>query len=248
MGMSTTRTDVPAPAATAHSGGYVLPKPARPANEFVLPGARPMPRALAAEVARAIGHRTSALLECQARLLDELRQGIGEIDADLGDATRARLRGLVKNASSVLDWCGAVQADLARESAWAARGLQPIELQGFLRELQGSAGAAGTALQLRAEREVTWWGDGARLGEVMVSALDLVRARVGGSPSALIELQEAGPGCAIRVAGLGAVAAEIDAALVESFRHAVALLGARVTPDPRGPAGTGFVLQLPLPE
>lgn len=241
--MSTARTDVRDTETTPKKAGYVLPKPGRQARDFIATPPRG-PRYREGEVARTLGARTLALLECQERFLGELRDSLVEFEADLGEATRARLQGRVRTALSVLDWCDAVHGDLHQETQWAVRGLQPIDLLSFCRGAAGEAAHEGD-VTVRGERERAWWGDSALLADAVAAAIELVRARATASPSISIEILGTGDAAGLRFAGLGEPSTEVDPGCIERFRSAANRLGGRVVPDVQGPAGTGLVLELP---
>ena len=198
------------------------------------------------EVARLLGERATALLECQERFLGELRDTLEGIEVELGEATRAQRQGQVRNALSVLEWCDAVQSDLQREGRWAMQGKQPIDLHAFCREAAGIAAAEGLTVHIDCEFERPWWGDASLLADAISRGLDLVRARVGTDGSLRLEIRGEGDRARIRLVGQGEPRSDLDPALVDRFRAAVVRLGGRVVPDELGPGGTGLVLELPL--
>jgi len=244
--MSTLRKGGLDSAKAAEQDGYVLPQRRRGPSSLVVSATGPLAQRLReAEVARSLGERSMALLECQERFLGELRSSLEEFENDLGEATAAQLQGRVRSALSVLDWCDAVQDDLRQESQLASRGLQPIDLLGFCRDAAGVAAASGLTVDVYGERDQPWWGDAALLGEAVEAAVALVRARAGDGATIVLEIQDRGAEAALRIAGLGGPAEEVDADLIDRFRGATARLGGRVTPDALGPGGAGLVLQLP---
>ncbi|MCA8974521.1 MAG: hypothetical protein KDC98_07350 [Planctomycetes bacterium] len=244
--MSIVRTDVQSPVASENDAKYVLPNPGRPVSGLVLPASRSKgPRYRESEVARSIGQRAVALLECQARLLDELRGSLQEFESDLGEATRARLQAKARVAVSVLEWCDAVQADLQQEASWAANGLQPVDLMSFCRDQAGIAAADGVAVNVIGERNLPWWGDAARLGTTLAAAITLVRSRAGSSEAVVLEIRGDRDTASLRVAGIGETAEIRDPAIVEDFRANAELLGCKVVPDDLGPGSNGLILMLP---
>jgi hypothetical protein len=240
--MSTRPTDVVAQPPSP----YVLPGRKRPASEVIVV-AHPVGDGFArsSEVARALGDRFLAFAECQQQFLAELRQRLEQLDGAIAEDSRARLKGALLGALDVLQWCEAVQADLAGESGWAASGLEPVDVAALCRAI--AAGPSPHVGEVRVAGQVSrpWWGDAARLALAVRAGLRLVSERIGGTGFREVEVADDGGGFRIRIAGYGEPGDGVDPASVEAFRQAAALLQARVTPDALGPGAAGLVLHVP---
>ena len=240
--MTTNPTDV----VESPASNYVLPGPRRTTSDVIV--VQPSSAARfegRGRVARSLGDRLLMLAECQRQFLDELRSRLEAIDGAIADDSRARLKGSLREAIGVLDWCDAVQDDLVQDGQRAADGLEPIDLE----ELSAAVAAESTghdgSVQVTGHAGHSWWGDSKVLAEAIRAGLDLVSERTGGLGLRRIELGTTDLSPWIRIAGSGEPGDGVDARSLERFRRCAAWLGARVTPDALGPGGAGLVLHLP---
>ena len=227
---------------------YVLPSPPRGASELVVVPTRAEPFAglrRGGDVARAIGDRFVALTECQQQFLAELRERLGTLDAAIAEDSRARLKGALRDAFHVLDWCDAVQSDLQTDGRRAAAGAEPIDVAALCGEVAAATGA-GDAVQVAGRLPGRWWGEASALATVLDLGLRLVSERTGGLGRRFLELGGDGEQPTVRIVSYADPAEGVDPASVRRFRQAVERLGARVVPDALGPGGSGFLLLLPL--
>lgn len=238
----------PADVAASPSSPYVLPGRKRAAADVIVvspTGGEGFARG--GRVAHSLGDRFLALAECQQQFLAELRQRLELLDGAIAEDSRAQLKGALRGALDVLEWCDAVQSDLATESGWAAGGLEPIDLAEFCRVIAGEPGSHVGDVRVTGRAASHWWGDAGQLATVLRSALQLVSERIGGTGFRQIEVGGAADGHWIRVAGFGEPT-EVEAGSAQAFRQAVERLCARVTPDVLGPGAAGMVLHLPKRE
>ncbi|MBL8726999.1 MAG: hypothetical protein JNM25_01120 [Planctomycetes bacterium] len=240
--MSTRSADVTAQS----SSPYVLPGRQRAgADVIVVPAAAGEGFARGGRVAHHLGERFLALAECQQQFLGELRSRLEALDAAIAEDARARLKGALRGALDVLDWCDAVQVDLAAESGWAAAGLEPLDLGEICRAVASEPGPHVGDLQVTGHAGRPWWGQAAVLATALREGLHLISERIGGSGLRQVEIGEDESGQWIRVAGYGEPGDGVEPATVQSFRRAVASLQGRVVPDVLGPGAAAFVLHLP---
>jgi hypothetical protein len=233
---------------TSEASEYLLPKPPRGGGEVLVVGGRSGAHTThrrSAEVAKVLGERIVLIAECQQQFLTELRHGLEELDGAVAEDSRARLKGAVLSALGVLDWCDAQQRDLIQQGSLAARGWQPIDLGEFCREFAAEQPAENVALVVTGQTVRAWWGDAAKLHDVLHAGIAVILERTGGSGSILVEVESAPAGHLIRIAGTGEPQEDLDASVVRNFRHAVERIGAVVQPDVLGAGGAGLVLQLP---
>lgn len=235
----------PADLAVQPTSPYVLPGPKRPGADVIVVPVAGGGYARGGRVAHHLGERFLAMAECQQQFLSELRGRLEALDGAIAEDARARLKGTLRGALDVLDWCDAVQQDLAVETGWAAAGLEPLELGDVCRAVAAEPGSHTGELHVTGEVSRPWWGDAAGLARVLRQGLQAVSERVGGSGLRQIEIGEDEQGPWIRIAAYGEPGDGVEATTIQSFRQAVGSLQARVVPDALGPGGAGFVLHLP---
>jgi hypothetical protein len=193
-----------------------------------------------------LGERFLAFAECQQQFLAELRARLEVLDGAIAEDARARLKGALRGALDVLDWCDAVQVDLAAESSWAAAGLEPLDVAEVCRAVAAEPSSHVGDMRVTGQASRPWWGEAALLAAALRQGLHLVSERVGGGGLRHIEVGEQESGQWIRVAGYGEPCDGAEPTTVQSFRRAVESLRARIVPDALGPGGAAFVLHLPL--
>lgn len=239
--MSTRSADV----AAQSSSPYVLPGRKRGGADVIVVPAGGEGFARGGRVAHHLGERFLALAECQQQFLGELRSRLETLDVAIADDARARLKGALRGALDVLDWCDAVQVDLATESSWAASGLEPLDLGEICRAVAAEPSSHVGDLRVTGEASRPWWGQAALLAAALREGLHLISERVAGNGPRQIEIGEDESGQWIRVAGYGEPGDGVEPTTVQSFRRAVESLQGRVVPDALGPGGAAFVLHLP---
>ena len=196
-------------------------------------------------VARALGTRFGAFADCQQQFLGELRTRLETLDAAIAEDARARLKGALRGALDVLDWCDAVQVDLANESGWAAAGLEPLDLVALCRDVAAEVDPHVGEVRVTGQLPQPWWGDAAAVAEAVRRGLRLVSERIGGTGFREVEIGTDAQAPWVRIAGYGEPGDGVEADTVAAFRQAAGQLAARVTPDPLGPGGAALVLHLP---
>ena len=227
---------------------YVLPAPPRAAGEVVVVAPRvDLGRAWrrGGEVARAIGDRFLTLAESHGLFTAELRTRLLALDSTIPDATRAQLKGALRDALSVLDWADAAHADMLRESRLAAGGAEPIDIADLCQEVAAQVQTADQPVFVRGQANSSWWGPAAGLAAVIEQALAVVSERTLGVGPRAIDIDETSAGVRIWVHGVGEPGDAIEATTVARFRRSVEALGALVVPDALGAASAGFVVELP---
>lgn len=229
------------------TGSYVLPSPPRGHRDQLVTGAaEPAPAAGAtAEVARALGARFQVQAESLDMFLGELRGRLEQLDAAIAEDTRMQLKGAVRDVGEVLEWCDAVQQEIAAESARAQEGQEPVELGALCEQVAGSLQDLADPISVVRADPVTCWGARGRVVHLLHKALDLVWART--SRQGLRSLEpcwQGGVPC-VRVCSRGEPVQDVAPEAVDAFRAAVTAAGAVVVPDALGPGGAGFVLRLP---
>lgn len=236
------------PPATAE---YVLPVPPRPAGEVVVVGS-PHDPAIAlrrgGEVARTLGDHFLALAECQQLFCSELRERLQQLDTAIAEATRAQLKGAVRDVLHVLDWVDSVQADFAVSSRRAAAGAEPVDVADVCAAIAAQSRALQRQVDVAGALVRPWWGEAAALHEVVRAGVALVVERTGGVGAIRILVEEGEQGPQVCVASSAEPVDGVDAASVVRFRTAVERIGGRVRPDAMGPGGAGMVIELPASE
>ena len=200
-----------------------------------------------ATVARGLGERFLALADCQQQFLGELRARLEALDTAITDASRAQLKGAIREVSAVLDWCDSVQLDLQTEARRAAAGQEPADLAALCRDVAGSLGGGGD-IDVVDQGAGHWWGDAAALRDAIRHALTLVAERTSGAGSRRLEVGSTDGAPWVRVWSSGEPGDSLEVDSVRRFRLAVGRLGVRVVPDSLGPGGAGLVLLLPVHE
>lgn len=239
--MSRSTTEV-----SPQTGRYVLPAPPRGHGDLVIvpPQAGGMVLRRGRDVARRLGARFELLSECQDQFLAELRNRLETLDVAIAEDSRARLKGLLREANELLGWVDAVQADFRADSQLAASGSEPIDVADLCRDLAGELGTGGSPVVVTGSAPLPWWGDVVCLAEVLRLGLALIAERTGGHGLREIEVGGEG-GCQVRIAGAGEPRDSVDPQLVQHFRDACEGLGILVSPDPLRPGSAGMVLRLP---
>lgn len=196
-------------------------------------------------VAQLLGDRFLALAECQQEFLAELRVRLTALDSAIAEDSRARLKGALRDAVDVIDWCDAVQADLKNDSRRAASGQEPLDLLGLCSDVVAAVSGRGE-IQVTGQANNLWWGNAGHLADAVRQGLALVAERTGGAGARLVEVGVADGAPWIRIAGHGEPGEDLEAEAIRRFREAVGRVAARVVPDALGPGGAGFVLKLPV--
>lgn len=238
----------PADVVASPSGTYVLPGRKRAgADVIVVPPSGAEGYLRGGRVAHTLGDRFLALAECQQQFLAELRARLDALDSAIAEDARARLKGTLRGALDVLDWCEAVQVDLATESSWAAAGLEPLDVATVCRAVAAEPCSHVGDLKVDGASSRIWWGEAGLLATALRHGLNLISERIGGAGFRQIEVGDDEMGHWVRVAGYGEPGDGVEPTTVQSFRHAVDRLHASVIPDALGPGAAAFVLKLPAP-
>jgi hypothetical protein len=236
----------PADLAVSPSSTYVLPGRKRAgADVIVVPPTDGEAFARGGRLAHSLGDRFLALAECQQQFLAELRSRLDALDGAIAEDSRARLKGALRGALDVLDWCDAVQVDLTTESSWAAAGLEPLNLVEVCRAVAAEPGSHVGEVKVGGVASRPWWGEAGLLATAVRRGLHLISERIGGVGFRQIEVADEGGAYTIRIAGFGEPGDGVESATVQAFRQAVDRLRGRVVPDELGPGAAAFVLQLP---
>ncbi|MFM1873655.1 MAG: hypothetical protein RL398_3077 [Planctomycetota bacterium] len=224
------------------NASYVLPQPPRGAQ--VVTGGMPMRSFVPqrhAEAAAMLGRRMAMFGECQQQFLAELRQRLSELDDSIPEASRAQLKGSLRAALDVLDWCDEVQSDQVREAEFAGRGWLPLDLGALC---SGLANELPEVLAMPSGRS-SWWGDGRLLDELLRTGIALLQERMGGKGRVVLEAAESSIGPVVALHGSADAIDEVEPATVERFRGLADRLGARIVPGPLGPGSAALQLYLP---
>lgn len=235
------------------------PSTVRSGQTFVLPardGARtlpaPPPRAPGTLVVRGeFGGQGTALLRREARGLQPLGERLRSLLVSQ-DHLLGELRGALAGrgeATAVLDWCEAVQAELWTEADHAACGLQAIDLLGLCHDVLhdggGVGGDGGREVRIVGAPRHAVWGRIDTLGHLLRLAIELVDARTAGLGDLVIDAGEDEAGLFLAVRGHGRGRAEPPAGLIADFRITAAEAGVRVVPDASSADGPGLELRIP---
>ncbi|MFN9704182.1 MAG: hypothetical protein ACK595_05090 [Planctomycetota bacterium] len=195
-------------------------------------------------VAKALGARFVAAAENLRVFTAELRSRLGELDGAIAEATRAQIKGALRGAFDVLDWCDVAHDDLLAQSRRAAGGEEPIDVLVLCEEVAGPEARAERPVHVHGVAGAIWWGEAEALATAVRGALRLASERALGSGARSIEVRETAQAVFVEVCAngdCGPVAAES----VVAFRRAAAAIGARVLPTGLGAAAPGLVLALP---
>lgn len=237
----------PVLAAAATTSDYVLPAPPRGNGEIVVVApANDSAPALrrGGEVARVLGDRFLALTESQQLFFAELRERMGTLDASVAEASRAQIKGAVKELVGVLDWCDAVQRDLVYESRCAASGQEPLDLVVLAEDVAARLGL-DRAVLVSGQAGARWWGEAAVAADLIRAGIELLAERAPGSSAIAVDVQLAGGRIRLRFATVGEPGDSIEPATIRRFRAAVEHLGAAVLPDELGMGGAACLVELP---
>ena len=228
------------------NASYVLP--ARPSGQSLLVtkpvDADPSPL-IAGAAARGLGRRFSTQAQSLEILLSEVRERLARLDGLLVEGSRAQLKDAVRDVENVVDWCDALQAGLASETDKAAQGLEPIDLVDLCQQQAASMQSVDDPITVAAKDHVTYWGDQAKLVNLIQNGLTLVSERTGGLGLRCVEVAAIRGATLVRIFSRGEPQGDLDPDVVDLFRRAVEKVGATVVPDELGPGGAGLVLRLP---
>ncbi|MCK5943868.1 MAG: hypothetical protein KAI24_17925 [Planctomycetes bacterium] len=230
------------------TGSYVLPAPPRGHRDQLVTDTPQQPGAAmlaTAEAARGIGARLQLQADSLDGFLGELRERLEQLDLAIAEDSRAQLKGAVREIGSVVDWCEAVQHELAAESARAQAGQEPIDLVALCEQVANARQEMTEPISVVGHAAATCWGERGRLAHMISLALQVVWARTGQRGLRCLEVQWQDSVPCVRVRSRGEPTGEIDAELVDRFREAARAAGAAVVPDEHGPGGAGLVLRLP---
>ncbi len=244
--MSQKPTTVLAPAAP----DYVLPAPARAGGEVLVVAPRRDAEfgwRRGAESAQQLGRRFAMQVENVQLLLGELRDRIQELDTSIAEASRAQLKGAVRDLVAVLDWADVAQADLQRETSLAATGIEPIDVGALCHEVAARVAVPEQPIYVTGAAQGPWWGNAADLATLVREALALVGERTQGAGARSLEVQEDQGVVRLAIRSAGDPADGIEAESVARFRRAAEQVGALVLPDALGIGGSGMSLELPMP-
>lgn len=229
------------------SSEYVLPTRPRPAGEVVVvANHRDVGASLrrGSEVARQLGERFLAMAESQQLLAAELRERLERLDGAIAEASRAQLKGAVRDVLAVLEWSDAVNTELLREGRLAAEGKESIDVAELCTAVAGERQTSEQPIHVGGQCNA-WWGSAPLLAEALGLAIDLVGERSLGVGARSVEVADAPGQVRITVGASGETADRVDPATIERFRRTAAELGASIAPDATGLGGAGIVLQLP---
>jgi hypothetical protein len=241
-------TDQPTLGSTPASAEYVLPPPPRPAGEVVVVAPRSeLTAALrrGADAARALGERFGMLAESQAQFVAEVRQRLEALDAAVAEASRAQVKGVLRETFAVLDWCDAVHGELAREAAVAAGGALPIDVAELCADVALAAQTPGQPVYVQGRLPGPFWIRASQLAELVAAALELVAERTLGRGGRSVAIAAADGALRLTIRAVGEPADAVDPRSVARFRRAAQELRAVVRPDALGAGGTGLVVELP---
>lgn len=244
MTKTSSPTCVPSTAAPA-AHDYVLPKRPRQAAVVVVP---PPPNEVldrGGEAARALGGHFQLFAETQGVFLAEIRERLEALDSTIAEASKAQMKGAVRELLGVIEWCDSLQTDLQADCQRATDGQLPIDLGLVLEEVAGRERAAGHEVQVRGSFPLRWWGARVRLQRLLETALQLVAERTNGQGSRCLELSEVAGAPCVRIAGAGDPHDGLEPTTIARFRTLVEQVGATVRPDALGPGGVGMLIQLP---
>lgn len=232
-----------------HATHYVLPSPLhRAAGEGLVVVPPRDPEAMfrrGEETARQLGDRLAMLAEHQQLLLAELRERLVGLDAEVVDASRARWRGVLREALAVLDWVDTAQQDLVREARLAQTGAEPVDLAALCCEVAQRVSTPDQPVYVSGEVRSTLWGHAAALAGLVREALAVVADRTLGRGARWIEVFEDNGTPRVAVRSTGAPSDALETETVTRFRRACAATGATVRPGEGGPEAAGLVLELP---
>lgn len=225
------------------------------AAEYVLPSPPRGPRAPYATVAESafepgraglhlagdLGARVQLQTESLEHLLEDLREQVLQLSAAAEHSAYGSLRGPIRGISELVERCGAVQRDLAAESAQLSSEGAAVDLAEVCARVACSRGPRA-AIEVGGHAAATCWADRAAVCRLLEVALDLVQARTGERGANRLEVIGGVDGPGVRVLSDAAARGDVDAELVDAFRAAAARAGARVHRDALEQGGAAFVL------
>ncbi|MCB9876451.1 MAG: hypothetical protein H6835_02525 [Planctomycetes bacterium] len=229
-------------------GNYVLPQPPRGHGEvIVVSGAEGRRAGLlrGQQVAMAFGQRMVQQSEGMQVLLEQVRERLDGLDSTIAEASRAQLKGAVRELGSMLEWCAAAQRELFEEGSRACEGCEPVDVVSLCREVAASHDDPSAPTSVHAEGSVTWWGRAIELHDLLDLAMVLVAERTRGSGARHLDVACTTDGVRVKVHGFGEPSDTVEAVDVARFRRAADELGVSVSPGVFGAGGAGMVLHLP---
>ena len=230
------------------SAEYVLPPPPRPAGEMLVVAPRrdlgPVLRR-ASEVAHALGERFAMLLESHAQFTVAVRERLEALDAAVAEASRAQLKGALREVLAVLDWSDAVHGELAHEARLAAAGAQPLDVAALCEEVAAAAHTPEQPVYVQGRMPGPFWVAAPLLGELVAAALELVAERTLGHGARSIAIAVCGGALELTIRGAGEPVDGVDPRSAARVRRAAAALRATVRPDALGAGATGMIVSLP---
>jgi hypothetical protein len=240
------------PAVLAADPTYVLPtRPPTPPRRVEI---EPPPADVAAdfsrvcrrggEVAKTLGARFVAAAENLRVFTTELRRRLDDLDGVVAEATRAQIKGALRGAFDVLDWCEVAQSDLLAQSQRAAAGAEPIDVLALCEELAAQEQRNGRPVHVSGVAGATWWGSADGLATALRAALRLATERAIGAGARTIEVKETSHAIAVEIRANGD-AGPVAPESVVAFRRAVAAIGAAVLPTALGIGVAALVVNLP---
>jgi hypothetical protein len=240
-------TNQPTVGLVPSSTDYVLPPPPRPAGEVVVVAPRrDLQPALrrGSEVARTLGERLLPLVEGHALFAAEVRERLAALDTSIADASRAQLKGALRDVFAVLDWADAAQQDLLRETRLATTGVHPIDVADLCQDVAHAVQSPDQPVLVRGDAARAYIGSAPAFAELVGAALALVAERSAGG-TRVVEIASEDGVLRLWIHGAGEPSDGVDAGTVARFRRAVESAGATVRPDALGPGSTGLLLELP---
>ena len=240
-------TNQPVAALPSAINDYVLPVPPRQAGEVVVVGNSSDPQSSlrrGGQVARALGDHILAIAESQQQFLAELRDRLQQVDVAIADATRAQLKGALREVVHVLDWVDSVQAELAGVGRRAAAGAELVDVADVCAVVAAQVRAEQRQVDVSGAPARAWWGEAAALHEAVQKGVALVTERTGGLGVPRITIEESDGVIRVCITSSADPVDTVDAATVQRFRSAVERIGAKVRPDAMGPGGSGLVIEL----
>lgn len=223
---------------------FVLPKPPQRVCELIVGqdsvGAATLRRQLAA--LPALGERLEALLGCQDQFLAELRllledRAAGTSGSDTAAATAVHL----------LDWCEAVQQDVALEAERAAAGQQMVDLLDLCHDVQHDLrrDSSVASVDVHGHARQAVWGCVASLERLLRLGVQLVAQRAGQQESVFFEVGDGPVGPEVRICASVAGPGSMDSELVEGFCELASETQVEVHPDEDREGVIGILLVIP---
>lgn len=241
------------PAALAADPTYVLPTRPPTPPRLVEIQAPPSPSDVAAEftracrrggaVAKALGARFTAATENLRVFTTELRSRLEALDGVVAEATRAQIKGALRGAFDVLDWCDVAQGDLLAQTQRAAAGAEPIDVLALCADLGEQEQRPDRPVHVHGVAGAVWWGEAEALVGAVRAGLRLASERAVGQGARGIEVRETAQAVLVEILANGD-AGPVAPESVAAFRRAVAAIGASVLPTALGVGVPGLVIEL----